>query len=457
MTKKSFADFYKEFPDAIDTLNVSAKKKDCPEKAKAIVKNIHFSGIEYGGKEYKKDAKNTYIELMKTLCKDKKNYEKLSDKNWFHDSLTDQKNHPKIGNKYLYCDCNIRYYMLKCLRALLDLEMLDEMKTTFFLIEDEDTQSIGSDRLVKEESNIIDAVIEEKIEYKNDYSRKLLASKNLILRGAPGTGKTHLAYEIASDLVSYGRETNYELLTAEEKARICFVQFHPSYDYTDFVEGLRPRVVGKQLIFELKKGIFMQFVENAKDALKKSDKKYVFIIDEINRGEISKVLGELFFSIDPGYRGEKGAVFTQYANMHKNPDEKFFVPENLYLIGTMNDIDRSVDSFDFAMRRRFRFVKIKADESQGMLNKLDDGVKEKALSCMNSLNASIVLRPEFSDEYQIGASYFLKLREMDNDFNTLWNEAIEPLLRDYVKGISDEDEIMEEFKDAFDKGIIEGS
>jgi len=93
-------------------------------------------------------------------------------------------------------------------------------------------------------------------------------------------------------------------------------------------------------------------------------KPYIFIIDEINRGEISKIFGELFFSIDPGYRGQAGEVSTQYANLHDSPDEKFYIPENVYIIGTMNDIDRSVDSFDFAMRRRFRFIEIaKAGDS----------------------------------------------------------------------------------------------
>ena len=91
-----------------------------------------------------------------------------------------------------------------------------------------------------------------------------------------------------------------------------------------------------------------------------TDKKFVFIIDEINRGEISKIFGGTFFSVDPGYRGQKGSVSTQYANLHEN-DEKFYIPENVYIIGTMNDIDRSVDTFDFAMRRRFRFVEVTAE------------------------------------------------------------------------------------------------
>lgn len=202
--------------------------------------------------------------------------------------------------------------------------------------------------------------LDEKIEYKNEYSEKLLASKNIIFRGAPGTGKTFLAREIAADIVSGGQNIVYDSLTDEEKSRVGFVQFHPSYDYSDFVEGLRPVKKSDDsngIGFECRDGIFKEFADRARGD---STKNYVFIIDEINRGEISKILGELFFAIDPGYRGKKGEVTTQYANMHEEPDEKFYIPENVYIIGTMNDIDRSVDTFDFAMRRRFGFIEIKA-------------------------------------------------------------------------------------------------
>lgn len=106
-------------------------------------------------------------------------------------------------------------------------------------------------------------------------------------------------------------------------------------------------------------------------------KKYIFIIDEINRGEISKIFGELFFAIDPGYRGKAGEISTQYSNLHFNSDEKFYIPENVYIIGTMNDIDRSVDSFDFAMRRRFRFVELKADEHLEAINETIEDEERK--------------------------------------------------------------------------------
>lgn len=289
--------------------------------------------------------------------------------------------------------------------------------------------------------------------YMNQYSNQLIESKNIILRGAPGTGKSYLAKEIATDIISNGYFDNYTLLTDEQKKQIEFVQFHQSYDYSDFVEGLRPKVNNDGSIgFELRDGIFKKFVARAKknyiNAISKQEelKKYIFIIDEINRGEISKIFGELFFSIDPGYRGVAGEVSTQYSNLHKNPDEKFFIPDNVYIIGTMNDIDRSVDSFDFAMRRRFRFIEIKADERLEMLDVLGEK-KEEAICRMTALNNEIAKVEDLNENYHIGGAYFLKLKTLN--FDKLWSDYLKPLLQDYVRGMYDEDIIMKKFEKAY--------
>ena len=177
-------------------------------------------------------------------------------------------------------------------------------------------------------------------------------------------------------------------------------------------------------------------------------KKYIFIIDEINRGEISKIFGELFFAIDPGYRGKAGEISTQYSNLHSDPDEKFYIPENVYIIGTMNDIDRSVDSFDFAMRRRFRFVELRADERLEMLASLEnEELEAEAIRRMAALNKAIAEVEDLNENYQIGASYFLKLETLD--FDQLWTDYLQPLLQEYIQGMYDEEGIMNRFARAY--------
>lgn len=156
----------------------------------------------------------------------------------------------------------------------------------------------------------------------------------------------------------------------------------------------------------------------------------------------------MFFAIDPGYRGRDGEVATQYSNLHANPTEKFYIPENVYIIGTMNDIDRSVDSFDFAMRRRFRFVEIKADERLEMLESLEDeALKNEAIQRMTALNQAIIDVEDLNRNYQIGASYFLKLKTLS--FDELWTDYLEPLLQEYVRGMYDEEERMIQFAEAY--------
>lgn len=408
----------------------------------------------------------------------------------------------------------------------------------------------------------------------------LESNHNIILSGAPGTGKTYMAKQIA--LAMTGSED-----------RIGFVQFHPSYDYTDFVEGLRPTSAsGSTIGFERKDGIFKEFCDKAlfpsvseiykslvddikkgsltslplktkgvsmnasvstqdniillthssakpytvslKDILKLSEvypdkvsldnmknidkeirsvlggrhvpsiwaviyeiykriesasstiinnkgtdgeekARYVFIIDEINRGEMSKVFGELFFSIDPGYRGESGAVRTQYANMVTTPnafdkvlrksDPKdcghFFVPENVYIIGTMNDIDRSVDSMDFAMRRRFLIKDIKAEDTQEDMLKLETikdiypsitAIEPKVVDKMNALNKVIEgksIKAKLGSSYSLGASYFQKYYKY-NDFKLLWEYHLEGILREYLRGTQDPDSDLKVLKEAYE-------
>ena len=274
----------------------------------------------------------------------------------------------------------------------------------------------------------------------------LEANKNVILTGAPGTGKTYLAKQMAAKMIG----CNLDEL--ENNKQFGFVQFHPSYDYTDFVEGLRPKQVGDTVGFELSDGIFKEF---CKKAFKNSSENYVFIIYEINRGEISKILGELFFSIDPGYRGTSGTIKTQYANMQEGGVFKgeFFVPENVYIIGTMNDIDRSVESMDYAFRRRFAFEEIKAeDTAENILYGLSDDC-DMAYKKMQAINDTLT-NMGLPDCYHIGASYFLKVElyknKSKNKWNCLWNYHLKGTLYEYFRGEPNAEEKMKLLKEAYD-------
>ena len=290
----------------------------------------------------------------------------------------------------------------------------------------------------------------------SERAKQLLEVRNIIFHGAPGTGKTTVARKIAAELLCLDYDNDEQLNEQlNESPQYEFVQFHPSYDYTDFVEGLRPETTASGNVgFQLYPGTFTKFVNEART---NPEQNYVIVIDEINRGDLSKIFGELFFSIDPDYRGKKGSVDTQYTNLHSSAykkrggldaGQKFYIPGNVYIIGTMNDIDRSVDSFDFAMRRRFTFVEITAEESAKALDGTPNG--DKAKSMMTAVNSKI--SDFLGTDYVLGVGYFLKIAQSREDKAPieLWKNHLEPLLTDYLRGMDDADRKLKEIHKEFE-------
>jgi len=269
-----------------------------------------------------------------------------------------------------------------------------------------------------------------------DYVKLLKKNYNVVLTGAPGTGKTFISKQIAAAMVA---DSTWSDLSKEQKEHVEFVQFHPSFDYTDFVEGLRPEGDNE---FKLKDGVFKAFCKKAAES--EDDTPFVFIIDEINRGEISKIFGELFYSIEPDYRGDETRVKTQYNNLISETDifkDGFYVPENVYIIGTMNDIDRGVEAMDFAIRRRFAWREVTTEESADNMGLSD--IAKKVMSALNkALNDA-----GLSNAYCIGGAYFRKLE--GDDFATLWNYHLKGIVSEYFRGEPDADKKLKEVAKAY--------
>ena len=241
---------------------------------------------------------------------------------------------------------------------------------------------------------------------------RLRKKKNIILQGAPGVGKTFAAKRLA-----------YSLMGEKDAERVMVVQFHQSYAYEDFIMGYRPTENG----FQLQTGAFYNFCKKAADD---SENDYYFIIDEINRGNLNKIFGELFLLLEADKRGEEVQLLYK--------DEKFSVPPNLYLIGTMNTADRSLAMLDYALRRRFSFFDMAPGfETKGFKTyqaELSHPKLDRLVQCVERLNAAITEDETLGEGFCIGHSYFcgLKAEEMtDETFSAIVEYDILPLIKEY--------------------------
>lgn len=331
--------------------------------------------------------------------------------------------------------------------------------------------------------------------------------KQIVKYGAPGTGKTYQARQQTSLLFDIWKEEFAPNSALTHASQIELVQFHPSFSYEDFMEGLRPVLDGNGTAqLTLQNGVFKEFCRNAGkweidvcdlalgrdwesitiDELRPHREKltgdhwqyifeisdssklvsdavppFFFIIDEVNRAELSRIFGELMYCLE--YRGIKGSVKTQYANLNNehtgmlqtDQGYLFFIPTNIYLIGTMNTIDRSVESFDFALRRRFRWEEVTPDT--GLLRyHLNQFCKTwvPLADNLERLNTQIVKEPLLGHDYQIGHAYLMNLKyatslTVAEVRERVWDDCIRPLLQEYLRGTGKEAELIGSFGKAF--------
>ena len=290
-------------------------------------------------------------------------------------------------------------------------EFVDNIKN-LFVDEDGEEETPEYEYPEYNETKFLEEVYIDENDY-NTLVNLLKNKKNLIVEGAPGVGKTFMAKRLA-----------YSMMGEKNTERVMMVQFHQSYSYEDFVMGYRPSKEG----FDLKHGSFYEF---CKKAVEDSENDYFFIIDEINRGNLSKIFGELFMLIENDKRGDKNKIRLVYSN------EFFYIPENVHIIGLMNTADRSLAMIDYALRRRFAFFDLKpgfdSDGFKQYQDELSDDTFDNLVSVMKELNYDIKQDESLGEGFRIGHSYLcnFKAENVEEKLSYVIEYELIPLLKEY--------------------------
>ena len=310
----------------------------------------------------------------------------------------------------------IEFSTLRSIPELINMEYMKNQQGSFFKLTPEEYSIImglaRGEKPIEKEKYSKDDFLKQVFVSQNDYERLeslLLRKKNLILQGAPGVGKTYAAKRLA-----------YAIMGEKDEDRIMQVQFHQNYSYEDFVMGYKPNDNGG---FVLKPGKFYKF---CKDAEKDRDHEYFFIIDEINRGNLSKIFGELLMLIENDYRDKE--IELSYK------DEKFSVPSNIYIIGMMNTADRSLAMIDYALRRRFSFFEMKpgfeTPQFKTYIGERNDPRLDKLVNAIIDLNKLIESDDSLGSGFCIGHSYLCELGTKYS-LDSIVDYDIVPMLREY--------------------------
>ena len=294
---------------------------------------------------------------------------------------------------------------------------------------------------------------------------------NVIMYGPPGTGKTYSVVN-SLDFVCQGDSSRYELL-----------QFHPSFTYEDFIEGIKPKGVSKDgnIHFELVNGVFKNFCIKAKHT---PDKSFYFVVDEINRANLSSVFGETLSLLEKDYRhdgiNKRNLIRTQYSTLIEdlikedkkyeslaytidNNEVKFGVPENVFFIGMMNDVDKSIDAFDLALRRRFKWIRKDCDyevieEETRFKRKEDFSNIGQYIKACEKLNNYISAELGLGKSYEFGHSFFMKMSDIakrkeitQHNLETLFNLYLRPTLKEYLRAVFAESELDGKLDEALNR------